>query len=598
MRPGGVVVLAVAVVVVVFIGVLLVTGSAPADALERTYRLCEDTPGAGFAATDDLGTLAGSEQFPATYRVLASSLDAHRLDYTLFTVTDDADGDGDGERDAGETGGVLRPSSAGAGGALSATQSYAFLVQGTGSDGRTAYYSVTMQPCVGAHLLPDPAGVYWVQGAAQTLWLRTDRAVVTLSAATEDAALVRVRRPQGDTVSTWEREDACPSGVRISRLTATVDLDAGNAELVVTLAGRDTAIANANVRVERRGAGTTTTTSATLQPGDTRLTLGTLQGIADDGAVYDVTVRTGGSGVAFTERQIAVDMGTGTATTYEGAEAVDLSDGMGVDVIPCTTAGGELTLEDDAATLTTYRIAVVVPTPTPTPTPTPLPSLRIVGGEVVTEGGTAVFTLTSDPAPPVPLPVTLSVIGRGGYVTDAMVTVSVPESGTYTHFIATTDDMVDEVNGSVTVAIATPAPTPAYRIRTGTAVVDVLDDDAPVPTPTPVPVVPPVVSISVSPASLADSGTVTWTVSASPAPEDSVTVRLRQTATMPDATSERTIVIGSSGSNTIAFGASSGQPQHCSITYTVLEAEDDSYTVSATESAATVDLSYGTCSGG
>ena len=114
------------------------------------------------------------------------------------------------------------------------------------------------------------------------------------------------------------------------------------------------------------------------------------------------------------------------------------------------------------------------------------PVISIAGGAAVTEGGTAMFTLTANPAPQSNLSVALEVTQDGTFVASAnlgtgkSVTFSSGAS-TSSHTVATVDDSNDEVSGSVSVKVAsgdgyTPSTTATE------ASVDVTDDDATVVT--------------------------------------------------------------------------------------------------------------------
>ena len=129
-------------------------------------------------------------------------------------------------------------------------------------------------------------------------------------------------------------------------------------------------------------------------------------------------------------------------------------------------------------TATPTPTSTPTPTATPTPTPTPTPVVSVSGGSGVTEGGSATFTLTANPAPAASLTVNVSVAQSGDYgVTTGSKTVTIPTGGSATLSVATAGDSVDEDDGSVTVSVSGGT---GYTVgSTSAATVSVSDDDDP-----------------------------------------------------------------------------------------------------------------------
>ena len=125
----------------------------------------------------------------------------------------------------------------------------------------------------------------------------------------------------------------------------------------------------------------------------------------------------------------------------------------------------------------------------------------------VTEGGTAVFTLTASPAPAAALPVSVAVATVGEYgITAGTQTVTLPTTGSATLTLATTDDTTDEPDGSVSVTVQTGS---GYTVGTpASGTVAVRDDDLP----------PPVVTIAAKAASVTEGGDAVFTLTADRAP--------------------------------------------------------------------------------
>ena len=109
----------------------------------------------------------------------------------------------------------------------------------------------------------------------------------------------------------------------------------------------------------------------------------------------------------------------------------------------------------------------------------PPPEISITAGADVDEGSDAAFTVSAVPAPSAALDVTVAVTAAGDFgVSPGSHTVTVPTTGAATLTVATTDDSVDEADGSVT---ATVGAGTGYTVSAtaGAASVAVADDDAP-----------------------------------------------------------------------------------------------------------------------
>ncbi len=110
------------------------------------------------------------------------------------------------------------------------------------------------------------------------------------------------------------------------------------------------------------------------------------------------------------------------------------------------------------------------------PPPTPDPEITISGGSGITEGGTASFTISASPAPASPITVNIGVSQSGSWGATGAATVSV-SGATATYTIATSDDQVDEADGSVTAIVQSGS---GYTVgTTASATVSVSDDDEP-----------------------------------------------------------------------------------------------------------------------
>ena len=109
------------------------------------------------------------------------------------------------------------------------------------------------------------------------------------------------------------------------------------------------------------------------------------------------------------------------------------------------------------------------------------PVVRVAAGNDVTEGSSASFTVTADPAPQADLTVTLAVTQSGDFAASGQTgtrEVVVPTGGSATFDIATVNDTADEPDGSVTAVVSAGT---GYRVASSpddTASVTVADDDA------------------------------------------------------------------------------------------------------------------------
>ena len=96
--------------------------------------------------------------------------------------------------------------------------------------------------------------------------------------------------------------------------------------------------------------------------------------------------------------------------------------------------------------------------PPPPPPPVPDPVVTIAGGDPVTEGAAAGFTLTASRAPSADLAVAVSVAQSGAFVDASALgarTVTIPAGGTSAAFtVATVDDNTDEADGGIAATLA------------------------------------------------------------------------------------------------------------------------------------------------
>ncbi len=214
-----------------------------------------------------------------------------------------------------------------------------------------------------------------------------------------------------------------------------------------------------------------------------------------------------------------------------------------------------------------------------------VPRVSIAAGSAITEGGSAVFTVTAGPAPSSPLLVDVTVSQDGDFgASTGLRTVTVPTSGSVTVNVGTTDDSADEADGSVSVAVDTGN---GYTVSStqGSASVDVSDNDDP-PSATP--------EISVTAGSaITEGGSAVFTVTAGPAPSSPllVDVSVSQDGDFGASTGARTVTVPTSGSVTVNVGTTDDSADETDGSVSVSVDAGDGYTVSSTQGSASVDVS-------
>ena len=140
----------------------------------------------------------------------------------------------------------------------------------------------------------------------------------------------------------------------------------------------------------------------------------------------------------------------------------------------------------------------------------PTPEVTITAGSGITEGGPATFTISASPAPASPIAVNIGVSQTGSWGATGPATVSV-SAATTTYAITTSDDNVDEANGSVTATVQSGSGYTVGSPSSGTVAVS--DDDVPEVTIT-------------AGSGITEGGPATFTISASPAPASPIAVNI------------------------------------------------------------------------
>ncbi len=114
----------------------------------------------------------------------------------------------------------------------------------------------------------------------------------------------------------------------------------------------------------------------------------------------------------------------------------------------------------------------------------PDPEISIAAGGDVAEGDDAVFTVTATPKPATDLDVKVSVSQSGDFgVSAGSRTVTIPTAGSFVLTVPTTNDSVDEPDGSVTATIGTGAGYTVSSLSGSASAAVSDDDDSPSPLP-------------------------------------------------------------------------------------------------------------------
>ena len=212
-------------------------------------------------------------------------------------------------------------------------------------------------------------------------------------------------------------------------------------------------------------------------------------------------------------------------------------------------------------------------------TPPPTPEVSIAAGANITEGGDATFTLTATPVPTQAIDVKVSPLLAGDYgIPSAIKTVSVPTSGTATVTFSTTDDSVDETDGSVTASIVSGT---GYTSSTtnGSATVAIADNDVP--------------ELSIASDGDVTEGTAaSFTITATPTPHTalSVDVGVSASGSFGVTTGTQTISVPTSGSQTFTVSTSGDSTDEADGSVTVLLGSGTGYDVSSSASSATAAI--------
>ncbi len=216
----------------------------------------------------------------------------------------------------------------------------------------------------------------------------------------------------------------------------------------------------------------------------------------------------------------------------------------------------------------------------PPPPPPPTPEVSIAAGADITEGAQATFTLTASPAPTQSLSVSVTPSQSGAFgVGSTAKTVTIGTSGTATVTFATTNDSVDEADGSVTATVDNGT---GYTVSSskGSATLAVADDDVPE------------LSIA-SDGDVTEGSAASFTISASPTPHTALTANVDVTATgsFGVTTGARTVTIPASGSQSFTVSTSGDSTDESNGSITATLSSGTGYTVSTSAGSVSATVS-------
>ena len=249
-------------------------------------------------------------------------------------------------------------------------------------------------------------------------------------------------------------------------------------------------------------------------------------------------------------------------------------DGTGVTGGPMTAA--EAQIMDDTQGSPVWTQVVTELTKLEAWIASQLPELSISGGSAITEGGAATFTITANPAPTSPITVNVGVSESGAFGASGAATVTVSGAAT-TYTVTTTDDSVDEADGTVTTTLQAGT---GYTVSStqGSASVDVADNDIP--------------ELSITGGSgITEGGTATFTITAGPVPATPITVRVGVSAEGDFGANGASTVTVSGATTTYTVTTSDDSTDEADGSITATLQSGTGYTVSSTQGSASVDVS-------
>ena len=279
----------------------------------------------------------------------------------------------------------------------------------------------------------------------------TDEADGSVTATVSDGTGYTVGSPSTATVAVSDN-DPTPQGTPVVRIAAGAGVTEGaNAEFTLTATPAPTASITVSVAVTQSG-----DFASSGQSGTRSVTIGT-------GGTATLTVATDDDAADEANGSVTATVQTGTGYTVHG-----------------TQSAATVAVNDDD-----------------------VPTLSVTGGAGITEGGTAVFTLTASPAPATAITVSVAITQSGDFATSGQTgtrTLTMGPSGTGTVNVTTDNDTTDEPNGNITATVQTGTGYTVATAPNNAARIAVADDDA----------TPGVPTISIADATFSENERLGW----------------------------------------------------------------------------------------
>ncbi len=278
----------------------------------------------------------------------------------------------------------------------------------------------------------------------------------------------------------WRDAQSHPDHVkRWNRVLAALGIDSGETKMMTAAESKTLEAKYINSRWERTTRTLLAIEDCGTSPAEPEISIAAGSGVGEGGdtsftltaspvpgADLDVEVsvsQSGDYGVTTGLRTVTIPTsGSYTLAVATGDDTVDEADGS---VTATVNTGTGYTVSSSAGSAT---VAV---------SDDDVPEISVAAGGAATEGGDAAFTVTADPTPHAALSVDVAVAQSGDFgVSTGVRTVTVPTTGSKAFTVPTTDDGVDEPDGSVTATVNSGT---GYTVSSsaGSASVAVSDDD-------------------------------------------------------------------------------------------------------------------------
>ena len=216
------------------------------------------------------------------------------------------------------------------------------------------------------------------------------------------------------------------------------------------------------------------------------------------------------------------------------------------------------------------------------------PVVSISGGDAITEGGTASFTLTANPTPPSTITVNVNVVDSDSFADSGQTgtrTVSIGTDGTATLTVTTDDDSTDEPDGTLTATVTSGTGYTPSGTNAGASITVNDNDDPPPATP--------VVSISGGNA-ITEGGSASFTLTANPVPQSQITVNVNvaDSGSFSDSgqAGTRTVSIGTDGTATLTVATDDDSIDEPDGTLTATVQSGQGYVVSNTNASFSITV--------